>query len=129
MATFILVAFTDPVFAHKIHGLAASVVAVAMLGPVFLVARRYVEVHGLLLHIDRLWRNDDGLRVDEARLWVVADIDAAVDARLVDSDGYANGGLPKGGGQSASGESKHCESFHEVPFRLEAIQRPVDKPR
>jgi uncharacterized membrane protein required for colicin V production len=45
-----VIAFTYPVFLDKVNGLAAGCVAVAVLSPVFLVARRNVQVNGTLVH-------------------------------------------------------------------------------
>ena len=79
------IAFTHPLVLHKVDRLAAGVVAAAVDAPLALMHRRHVEV-------DRLPLDDDSRRRNQHRLWQhergcgqVADVDAAVDAWLVDS--------------------------------------------
>ena len=79
---------------HKIHGLVAGVVLVAMLGPFFRMARGHVHVDGGLLHDHRRLGDDDRLRVNHHRRWGIAYHYAAVHARLnYATDGHTDVGL------------------------------------
>ena len=69
---------TVPVVLNKIHGLPASAVAVAILAPVFLMARRHPQVNRLADHGYRPLLNDDGLREDHQRTRHKAHINAAI---------------------------------------------------
>ena len=82
----LLIAFLHPLLLHEIHRLAAGVVSVAMFTPVLLMARRYIQINRLAHHGYGLLHDDDRLRADQDRLRIVADVDAPVNARLVDTD-------------------------------------------
>jgi len=118
MAAVVFVAFTHPVFANEIDRPTTCVVAPTVLAPVLLVAWWHVQIHGRLLHIVNRACDQNRLRVDKAGLWEVANIDLAIHTGLIDPDGYADRRLRKGGGQSAGGEGKNCEAFHEIPFTV-----------
>src|SRR5207249_423939 len=94
VASFMLeaVALTHPLLLDEVHGLTAGVVAPAVLAPVLLIDNRHVEVDGLLVHGHGGRGDHDRLSVDNGRLRVAADVDAAVDARLVDADRHSNVG-------------------------------------
>lgn len=66
---------------HKIHGLVAGVVFVAVLVPFFGMTGRYMQVNrrGRGHHYGRL-RDDDGLRVNDRRRWSCAHFNATIDA-------------------------------------------------
>ena len=63
---------------HKIHRLAAGVVACAMLAPVLGMAGRHVHVDGRTGHHHRRALDDDGLRVKQRWWRRVAYVDAAI---------------------------------------------------
>ena len=86
LRVLMLVALPHPLFLHEIHRLAAGVVAGTVLAPVLLMARRHVKVDRLALHQHRGRCNDHRLRVDEHRLRVVANVDTAINPRLIDSN-------------------------------------------
>lgn len=92
MAFFIT--FPHPLLLHKIDGLTAGVVASAILGLFFLMARWHIQINWSLVDGDRGLHDDDRLRINEARLWKAADVDAPINARLVDADGCTDVGLP-----------------------------------
>ena len=77
-----------PVIAYEIDGPPAGVIFAAMLLPVFLVARTYVQIHRWSLGVLGRGRNDDWLRVDHWRARVAADVDLPVEAGL--SSRYAD---------------------------------------
>ena len=63
---------------HKIHRLAAGVIACAVLAPVLGMAGRHVHVDGRTGHHHRRALDDDGLCVKQRWWWRVANIDAAI---------------------------------------------------
>jgi hypothetical protein len=89
VATAVLVAWVF--IAHKVHRLVAGVVLVAMLGPVFSVARRHMHVDGALLHDDPRLRHyhrlgdDDGLRIHDGRWRLGTYLYAAIHAGFDDA--------------------------------------------
>lgn len=129
MAAMVFVALTDPVFTYKINRPSARVVTVAVFGPVLLVAWWYVEVNRWLFNIPDWARDQNRLRIDEAGLRKIANINLAIHTGLIDPDRYTDGSLCKSGSQGASCEGENCESFHAIPFRLEATQRTGDARR
>ena len=80
------IAVPDPLLLHKINRLAASVVAVAMFAPIFLMTVRHVQVNRLAHNSHGLLNNDDGLLINQHRLRVVANIDAAIHTGLVNAN-------------------------------------------
>lgn len=109
-----LVAFTHPLLLHKVHRLSAGVVTGAMFSPILLMAHWYVEVDRLALH--RHWRryDDHGLWRNQHRLRVVANIDTAINARLVDANRDTDAGLGQylTADSSAGKNGNHSEFFH-----------------
>ncbi len=79
-----------PVILHEIDRLATGVVLAAMLAPVLSVTRRYVEIDRLAYHAQGHRLDHDRLRVDQLRLREVADVDAAIEARLADLHRYTD---------------------------------------
>lgn len=75
----IVIIASDP---DEVHRLAASVVLAAMLGPLFGMARWYMKIEWRLLDQNCGALNDDRLCIDQRRRWRVANVDAAIDARL-----------------------------------------------
>ena len=63
---------------HKIHRLAAGVIACAVLAPVLGMAGRHVHVDGRTGHHHRRALDDDGLRVKQRWWRRVAYVDAAI---------------------------------------------------
>src|SRR4051812_2638507 len=86
IAALLFPALANPAFLDEVHRLVARAVAAAIGPPVALMAWRHVQIDRLALHDHRRWRDNDRLGVDQCRLRIVADIDASVDARLVDAD-------------------------------------------
>jgi hypothetical protein len=92
-----------PTFLHKINRLAAGVVVVAVTAPILLVRSRDVKVdrlalhHYSRLHKDRVVmnrrRNNNGLWIHHCRLGVIANVNAAIDARLVNANRHTHIGL------------------------------------
>src|SRR3989442_7832524 len=83
---FLAIALTHPLLLDEVHGLTASVVAPAVPAPVLLIDNRDVEVDRLLVHGHRRRGDYNRLSVDDSRRRVVADVDAAVDAGLIDAN-------------------------------------------
>src|SRR6185369_9346072 len=81
-----LVALAHPLVADEVDRLAARVVVAAVATPVLLMRRWHIQIDRPTLDNDRWSRHDHRLRVGERRRRQRADVDAAVDARLVDSD-------------------------------------------
>ena len=75
-----------PAILDKIHSLAARVIGAAVFRPMLGMARGYSQINRLLLNVTRRTLNDDRLRVDDARLRKVANVDASVKSRLTDID-------------------------------------------
>ena len=101
-----------PVLPDEEHGLAAGVVLVAMLLPVFGVARRHMQIErrtirGNLAH-------DHGLDVDHLRLREAADVDAAIESGLAEADRDV-GGECRGGGDEQCCRDKNA-SHGELLF-------------
>ena len=84
------VLFVVPAILHEIDRLPAGVVLVAVLAPVLLMARTYVQVNRLACYARWRTLDNDWLSVDQLRLREIADIDAAIEAGLADLDGYAD---------------------------------------
>ena len=82
----LLVTLSHPLFLYKIHGLATGVVASAVFAPLLLVPRWNIQVDRLALHHHGGRCNDHRLWVNEHRRRVVADINAPIDARLINAD-------------------------------------------
>lgn len=92
-----------PVILHKIDAFTASVVAAAMLAPVSRVTRRYA-------HIDRSTRyfhalDGSRLTIDHPwlRVWIVANIDAAIESGIADTERNANIGCKRRRGEGGNG--------------------------
>ena len=93
----LLVTLAHPLLLYKIHRLAAGVVACAVFAPFLLMPRWNVQVDRLTLYHHGLWCNDHRLGIDEHRRRVVADINAPIDARLINADRHPHIGLGKKG--------------------------------
>jgi hypothetical protein len=95
-----------PVVPHKVDPLAASVVAVAMLAPVLAVPRGNAQIDWFALYHDHPL-DDSRLRINHPwrRIGVVANVDAAIEARLADGNGNSNVGCECRGGK---GGSSYC---------------------
>ena len=107
-----LVALTNPGFLYEVHRLAASVVAPAVTAPILLMRCWHVEIDRRSLH----WRggNDHRLGKNQSGSRKITNVDAAVDARLVDADRHADTGLRVGGTQRTDGEHQSQNLFHCV---------------
>lgn len=79
-----------PAILDKIHLLAACVVSAAVLRPMLCVARWNAQINRLPFDIAHRTLDHHGLRVDDARLRQIANIDTAVKTRLTDIDRYAD---------------------------------------
>lgn len=79
-----------PAILDKIHLLAACVVSAAVLRPMLCVARWNAQINRLPFDIAHRPLDHHGLRVDDARLRQIANIDTAVKTRLTDIDRYAD---------------------------------------
>jgi hypothetical protein len=76
-----------------------------MLTPVFLVARRYVQVDRLA-GVPCVLADDDGLRIDQLRrLRHIANVDLSEQSGLVDADGHADIGGHGGSGDCDQGST------------------------
>src|SRR3954453_8748764 len=82
----VLVALAHPLVANEVDRLAAGMVLAAVAAPVLLMRRRHVQIDRATLDDDGRRRDDHRLRVIERRVRQVANVDAAVHARLVDAD-------------------------------------------
>lgn len=79
-----------PAILDKIHLLSTRIIRATMLRPMFGVAGWHPQVNRLPLDIAHRALNDDGFRIDHLRPGKLADIDAAIEARLADIDRYAD---------------------------------------
>ena len=122
----LLIALANPTLLDKVHGLPACAVAAAMLGPVLLVPRRDIQVHGLRPDDHRLWRNDDRLAIDHRRSRIVADVDSAVDPGLVDADGDADTGFAEGAGRQQTADGEDYKVL--VPARVKVVVASFTQP-
>jgi len=75
-----------PSIAHEIDGAATGIILGAVLAPVFLMAGRYVQVDRLIDNPCRSCMNHDGFCVNEFRLRIISDVNAAIKAGLTDTD-------------------------------------------
>jgi hypothetical protein len=102
-----------PAILDKIHSLAARIIGAAVFRPMLGMARGYSQVNRLLLNVTRRTFNDDRLRVDDARLRKVANINASVKTRLTNIDRYTYVGRH---GRRCQREQARCKNdgFHEV---------------
>jgi hypothetical protein len=105
MATPLVIAFANPVLVDKINRLPTGVVAMAIGSPVLLMAWRYIEINRTLVNRDRSRCYHHGSGLDQhGGLGKVTNVDSAVDAGLVNTDGDANTGLRKGRSQGQGGQ-------------------------
>lgn len=79
-----------PAILNKIHLLAAGVIGTTVLRPVFCVAGRNTQIDRLPFNVAGRALYHYRLRINDAWLREVTDIDAAVKPRLTDIDGYAD---------------------------------------
>ena len=93
MVMMLLPAITHPAILHEIHRLAAGAVAAAVAAPILLMRRWHVQIDRRTLHRDARRRNDHRLGQHQRGPRHIADVDAPVDARLVDADRDADAGL------------------------------------
>ena len=122
----VLVALADPVVADEVDRLTAGAVLAAVAAPVLLVRRRHVEIDRPPFDdVIRRRGDDHRLRQHQGRARQIADVDAAVDARLVDADRDADVGL--GRGRRDRGErlarTREWSSWRLVPKRVILCQR------
>ena len=83
-----------PSIAHEIDGAATGIILGAVLAPVFLMAGRYVHVDRLIDNPGRSCMNHDGFCVDNFRLRIISDVNAAIKAGLADTDRHPDiGGI------------------------------------
>lgn len=83
-----------PSIAHEIDGTATGIILGAVLAPVFLMTGRYVHVHRLIDNPGRSCMNHDGFCVDNFRLRIISDVNAAIKAGLADTDRHPDiGGI------------------------------------
>ena len=75
---------------HEIDRSAASIIFSAMLAPVFLMTRRYVQVDWLINDTDRRVPNHDRSCVNEFGLRKVSDVNVAIKARLAYGDRHTD---------------------------------------
>ncbi len=81
-----------PFILYEIDRMAAGVVLAAVLAPVLRMAGRHMHINWLINDTDRYGMNHHRSCVDEFRLGKTADVNAAVKARLVDTDRDSNVG-------------------------------------
>jgi hypothetical protein len=81
--------FVPPV-AHEIDRSAAGIIAVAVSAPVFRMTGRHAHVDRLIDNAGWHGPDHDGSRVNELRLRIVSDVDAAIKAGLADTDGHTD---------------------------------------
>ena len=103
-----------PAVLHEQHALAAGMVIAAMTRPMLDVARRHAQVDRRRLDIAHRALHDDRLAIHHLRLRIIADVDAAVEARLADAEGHRDIGGERGGGQGqqAGGEDLGFHVFY-----------------
>jgi hypothetical protein len=75
-----------PFVLDEIDGAATGIILGAVLAPVFLMTGRYVHVDGLIDNTGGNRMNHDGLRVDDLRLRIIVDVNAAIESGLADTD-------------------------------------------
>ena len=104
-----------PAVPDEIDRLAAGVIGATMPGPVPRMPRRYAQIERRG-RIGRRLVDDDRLRVDDLRWRVVADLDAAVVARLADIDGDVDIPCMCGNGGERCGD-RNCmnKALHGEP--------------
>jgi len=79
-----------PPVAHEIDRLAASIIFAAVLAPVFLMTGRHVQVHRLINNAGRSGVDHDGSRINDFRLGIVSDVNAAIKTGLADADRHTD---------------------------------------
>ena len=106
----------------EVDRLTASIVLAAMLAPVSRMAGRHPQVDRLSDDAGRQRLDHDRLRVDEARRWQRADVDAPVEPRLTDADGNAS----EGRGAKSQRRDHAQETLHrELLARQSLHQRAI----
>ena len=75
-----------PSVPDEIDGAATGIILGAVLTPVFFMAGRYVQVDRLIDNPGRSCMNHDGFCVDNFRLRIISDVNAAIKAGLTDAD-------------------------------------------
>jgi hypothetical protein len=80
------ICFIVPSVTHEIDGSAASIVFAAMLAPVLLVTGRNVHVDWLIDDTGGSGVYHDGSRINDFRLGIVSDVNAAIKTGLADAD-------------------------------------------
>jgi hypothetical protein len=100
-----------PAILHKEDPLTAGVVFVAVLAPMFGVARRYVQIDRRTVR--RYPLDCYRLTIDHLRLRIVADVESAIEAGLADANRDSNVGSECRGGDGGSGYCR-CDqkTFH-----------------
>lgn len=102
-----------PVVLYKVDPLAAGVVPVAMLAPVLAMPGRYAHIDRLFYHDNPL--DDPRLTIDHTwlRVWVIADVDSPIEARLADANRHSDVGSECGSGECGCGNCRgYQKSFH-----------------
>ena len=79
-----------PPVTHEIDGSSAGVIFAAVLAPFFLMPGRYVHVDRLINNSCRRGSNHDGSFVNQFRLWIVSDVNAAIKTGLADTDRHTD---------------------------------------
>ena len=112
------VALAHPGVPHEVDRLPAGFVAPAIAAPVLLVRGWHVEIDRRPLVGDPRRRDQHRLRQHERRPRHVADVDAAVDTRLVDADRHADAGLRCRAADRACAEHQCNDFFHGFLFMV-----------
>jgi len=81
-----LVSLSHPFVANKVDRLTTSVVLATVPTPILLVRWGYIQVHRLAFDDDTGRGDDDRISPIERRRRHVANVDASIDARLVDTN-------------------------------------------
>ncbi len=100
------IAALNPVFAHEVHRLSAGVVAGTVPAPILLVFARNVQIDRPLMNRHGARLDDHWLRIDHGGLRVVADVNATVDAGLIDANRDADIGPRERRSRGAGGQNE-----------------------
>jgi hypothetical protein len=100
-----------PVVPHKEDPLAAGVIFSAVPGPMPAVAWRYAQIDRFAFYLYPL--DYSRLSIDHLWLWIVADVESAIEAWLADANRNSNVGSKCRGGSSGSSYCR-CDqkTFH-----------------
>ena len=101
-----------PALLHKIDRLTAGGIPPAILAPILLVYHRHVKVDWPLIHSHGRLYDDHRLRIDHRWWRIVADVNATVNAWLIDVNGYPDIGPGKYRNSCAHSQREHNELLH-----------------